>query len=787
MGGAASLVSCSRAGATYCSARALHRGPPSAMVWCARDRSALRPSMRPVQPAGTKMRHILESRLRAYLRTALSHYVTIGLSAALGLLLISAAVHLGIGAAAAAAASVGVIVVIPPDQPAPRRGKFWVLVPAALIGTPLFFAVQVLHADPIRLTMLLVPATFVAFLSAAWGKRGLPISISIMFAMIFSMAVPASAAGESALSTTLHFALGAAAYLVYATVANAVLNARYRVLMLADTLFAMARLMRTQAGQFTPAFAADALAASPLIGRLLREQAALADQLQLARDILLESPRTARRQQLAGMLMQVLEMRDHLVACELDLDAVKAHPAQLPQLKALRDELETLADRIDALADALLLGRTPALFELARPQPERPKPPDDRATATAVAAATPRPDLLARGLVDRVGHIHDEVERLIALARGDAEPDLAVVRVTWQMFISPTSWSWRPFAGLWRWDAPPLRHAIRAAAAVAAGQAIAVALPWGTHDYWILLTIVLVLRGSLAQTLERRNSRVAGTLLGCLLAGAILYVNAPLPMLLLVVTLAQACAHAFAVRRYLVTAVAATVLALVQAHLLKVGVSPAFDAIERIADTLIGAALAWAFSYVLPSWERTQIPALVARTLASQARHAQVALGLGQLRAVDNESELGWRLARREVYDSLSALVQATQRSLVEPRAVRPPLEPLGRLLAHSYQLLAQLTAVKTMLLLRRGRLNPQQIQEPLVQAAQAIGATLSGGPAQPSSATVVADTSLSPADLPDPFESDLSPWLLRRLHLADGIARALRSDAQQVLQAADR
>jgi hypothetical protein len=189
------------------------------------------------------------------------------------------------------------------------------------------------------------------------------------------------------------------------------------------------------------------------------------------------------------------------------------------------------------------------------------------------------------------------------------------------------------------------------------------------------------------------------------------------------VTLAQACAHAFAVRRYLVTAVAATVLALVQAHLLNAGVSPAFDAIERIADTLIGAALAWAFSYLLPSWERTQIPTLVARTLASQARHAQVALGLGQLRAVDNESELGWRLARCEAYDSLSALVQATQRSLVEPRAVRPPLEPLGRLLAHSYQLLAQLTAVKSMLLLRRGRLNPQQIREPLDQAARAIAA----------------------------------------------------------------
>jgi len=297
------------------------------------------------------------------------------------------------------------------------------------------------------------------------------------------------------------------------------------------------------------------------------------------------------------------------------------------------------------------------------------------------------------------------------------------------------------------------------------------------------LTIVVVLRGSLAQTLERRNSRVAGTLMGCILAGALLSAHAPVLVLLVVVTLAQAVAHALAVRRYLVTAVAATVLGLVQAHMLNAGATPAFDVVERMADTLIGVAIAWAFSYVLPSWERTQIPALVARTLEAQARHARVALGLGQLQAVDNEPELEWRLARREAYDSLSALVQATQRSLSEPRAVRPPLEPLGRLMAHSYQLLAQLTAVKTMLLLRRGNLKSEQIRAPLMRAAETIEATLISSPSAGIAGAPCADASPGPVALPDPFENDLSPWVLRRLDLAAGIAVQLRDDANQVLR----
>ncbi len=719
-----------------------------------------------------------ERRRQAALRIALSHYLTNGLSAALGLLLISGGIHLVLGAFAAAAASVGVVVCIPPDQAAPKRGKFLQLLPAALLGLPLFFAVQVLHAATISMGLLLVPASFLAFLAAAWGKRGLPIAVSVMFAMVFSMAVPDHANSATSLSTCLYFALGAALYLIWATLANAVLNARYRVQMLADTLLSLASLMRTQAQQFAPSAAPERSEPVPLIGQLLKQQAALADQLQTARDILLESPRTPRRQQLAGMLLHALEMRDHLLVCELDLDTLKSHAGQAPVLIALREVITAQADALEHLADALLLGRIPEPFDSHRLQLASMQ--ETHNESMSDKGSGPAPAMLALGLANRIGHLDNETSRLIALGRDEIQTDVGLIRTHWEMFVSPTAWSWQPFVAMWRWDAPPLRHAIRAALAIGMAYAIGLALPWGTHDYWILLTIVVVLRGSLAQTLERRNHRVAGTLVGCMLAGTLLAARVPPLFLLVLVTLAQAVAHAFAVKRYLVTAVAATVLGLLQAHMLNAGSSASFDVMERMADTLIGVAIAWAFSYVLPSWERSQIPALLARSLTAQARHARVALALGQLKAVDNEPELQWRLARREAYDSLSALVQATQRSFAEPRAVRPPLEPLGRLLAHSYQLLAQLTIVKTMLLRQRGRLQREDIDAPLQQAVDSLESILrqrhvaSAPLNQPAESPVPA--------LQDPFLGDLSPWLLLRLDMASSIAVQLRCDADQVL-----
>jgi len=122
---------------------------------------------------------------------------------------------------------------------------------------------------------------------------------------------------------------------------------------------------------------------------------------------------------------------------------------------------------------------------------------------------------------------------------------------------------------------------------------------------------------------------------------------------------------------------------------------------------------------------------------------------------------------------------------LSEPRAVQPPLEPLEHLQAHSYQLLAQLSAVKSMLVLRRDRLTPADIEGPLARTAQRIdamiGAPPSGGPAMPESSP--ATTLAGPIPLPDPFDNDITPWLLRRLDLATVIAGQLRDDAARILQ----
>ncbi|MFV0681098.1 FUSC family membrane protein [Ottowia sp.] len=755
-------------------------------------------------------------------RVLLSDYALNGAACALGMLLVAALVHAAWGEAAAATATVGVIATLAPDLVAPRRGKLAYMAVAPLLGIPLFFAVQLLRGQPLALGALLVAATFLAFLGMAWGKRGAPVAIGVMLTTIFSLSTPAPAHATDALVRALQCGLGAALYVAWSVLANTVLNARFRTQLVAQVLLALAALMRAHASRLDPNTTPDHDHHSPRdatggVAELLARQAALADLLQSARDVVLESPRTPHRQRLAGMLMVVLDMRDHLVAGELDLPGVRQHAHSAARLADVAGVYRVMARDVTAMADALLWHRRPSaaidhtaqLTTLGLGAPSSPNTSDapDTPNTSGTSGATDPANLaehLLRGVASRVSHQNRAMQRLTALARGQAQPDLAVVRNSWRLFVSPTDWSLQPFLSLWHWQQPALRHALRAALAVGTGYAITLWLPWGSHDYWVLLTIVVVLRGSLAQTLERRNQRVAGTLMGSLLATGLLALHPGTLALTLTSAVAQGVAHAFALRRYVITAVAASVLGLVQAHLLHAGSSPAFALLERVGDTVLGAGIAWVFAYVLPSWERDQLAGLVHRALKALRQHARLSLNLAALHDLDTQAELAWRLARREAYDALSALVQATQRALVEPRAVRPPLMLLEQMQGHSYQLMGQLSAIKSMMLLRRDQLQADVIAEPLTQASACITTVLAihppavatpgstNGDSNNNSASHSATHSDSdsndgplgtvPEVLPDPFHQDVSPWVLRRLHLATALAHEVHTDAHRIL-----
>jgi uncharacterized membrane protein YccC len=201
-------------------------------------------------------------------------------------------------------------------------------------------------------------------------------------------------------------------------------------------------------------------------------------------------------------------------------------------------------------------------------------------------------------------------------------------------------------------------------------------------------------------------------------------------------------------------------MALIQQHLAYPG--GGFAIVERIADTFLGATLAWAFSYVLPSWERRSLPQLVARAVDALRQYAASAMEGGE---GTEGAMVGQRLARRRAYDALGAVAAAFQRSAAEPERVRLPLVELAMLLDYGQRLMAHLSLIRLTLAHRSVRLEASQVASLLQRARTEIDARLRLDGR--GSAAAEGRASDIPGELPaaPPVEDRLA-WLARRLRV---------------------
>jgi uncharacterized membrane protein YccC len=634
---------------------------------------------------------------------------------------------------------------------------------AAALSFAAALSVDLLRPHPLALGIAVALIAFAAMMVLSWGARVGAVAFAPILSMVFSMAVPPTAhpfavAGWSA--------CGGVAFLAWSVIAGAACQRRYRTLALAGALRAAAELFRSRARVLEARRRKDGDEAP--LRAWIQGETLLAERLQAARDFVFPATSNTLWHRDTAILLRVIELRDLLLASPLDLELLGSDRTARAILAQVADALHEVGGQIDLAADDIRDGRVAQAGKLARVD----------FAARLAAVRTPEGDPRARlvpALVRRQQRMADEVAHVHRLLQGHDRDVLPLSMAQLQQFVSREVWAWRELRAQCQLDSLVLRHAIRMGLALGAAHYIELALPWGTHPYWLVLSVAVVLRGTLGDTLARRNARVAGTLLGCLVVVAL----AALPSLDFqrgMYLVALGTAHAFATQRYWLTATAASVMALLQSSL--VNSAGGFAIAERLADTVIGALLAWSFSYVLPSWERRGAAQVIANIFANLASYGAHALDAKSGDAVEE------RLLRRKAYDSLASLGGALQRSSVEPQRVRLPVEPIAALLDHGGRLMAHVAVVRVLRAQLDGRAEAPAVAAMLAEAHAALSAHLDlGRPAPPADAVDIAPGSdLVPTYPP---ADDVVPWLARRLRLMLHDAALMRQAANAVRDAA--
>ncbi len=611
-----------------------------------------------------------------------------GFSVAAGVSLAGLAVGVPFGLVAGISAATGALCVSIADQPDALGDKPRALL-AALVMATVATGLSLLAKPVLWLEFAVTAAAGMwAGLISAYGKRAVGLGVVTILAFVLTLGADIGSRAEM-LAHLLLFAGGGAFYAAYAWLFAWLFDARVRRLLMAEALRAFAGYLRAKAQLFDP----DADSAKAFAG-MIEAHAAAVERMQIARDAIYARTATAWQQHQARALIALLDAFETILSSDADIEILQAskHRHLMRRLRALTLALAEDAERL-ALMPTAVVDIEPHVKER-------------EAIAAEIARVAPSAGGDAEALQE-IAAFRSTADKLSQSARrvaaiGAADP--YEHRSDLSLFRQPQVRGFAHLKAQIGFGMPAFRYAVRLTLALCAGLALTVAFPRFAHASWILLTTALIMRANYSVTRQRRFDRIVGTLIGCVAAAA-LQAFVPVGYLLAFVALATGVSHAFGAVNYRVTAASASVSSLLLLHFLQPHAVHALS--ERIVDTLIGAALSYVFGFLLPTWERNELPRTVEGLLKADSEFAAQAM-------TRQRTEQTYRLARKRLFDAVAALSGAVRRLADEPNTGKDLLARLNALLAANYLLLSDLTSMQVLFAMRGAELDKTANSETL-------------------------------------------------------------------------
>jgi uncharacterized membrane protein YccC len=207
------------------------------------------------------------------------------------------------------------------------------------------------------------------------------------------------------------------------------------------------------------------------------------------------------------------------------------------------------------------------------------------------------------------------------------------------------------------------RYAIRLTMALMTGFGIAAFLSL-SHAYWVMLTIVTILKPVYTVTRERNVQRVLGTLIGVLLGSIILFVISNNTVLVITMIICMLIAYSLLRVNYLGFVVFLTTYVLITFHFLN---PVQFKSLigERLIDTLIGSIIAaLAARFIFPVWQHYNIQPAMKKLLIANITYFLAAWNSLKDPIAHRKQ---YNAARNEAIVTLTNLTDNFQQMLAEP------------------------------------------------------------------------------------------------------------------------
>ncbi|MBZ9628839.1 FUSC family protein [Psychroflexus sp. CAK1W] len=552
----------------------------------------------------------------------------------------------------------------PGDMPGSRKRK----VNAILISTGLTMLITtiILFAKP-HLPLLLIAMGVIAFfvsLLSVYGFRASLVSFSGLLAMVIAFAIDKTSTSAILIQVAL-MGVGGLWYLAVSLLFQVIFPNKDQNQLLSDTLHLIGNYLKLRAKLLTSTKDRD-----QRVQRNFSLQNQINDKHESLREMLLtarkRSGRSRYEEKQLLIFISTIKIFELIEAEQMNYETID---------KIFKDKKEFLkpAKKLNKIMGNHLVRLSEVLMQ------DNPLPDKKNLTATLTRAndsitaylenvKLPQAREGALILKNLYDYQQQLLEEIIAIRRAMANvkeaSKMSLKRQDASQFLTLHEYRFNVILQNLRLDSTLFRHSLRLSIAMLFAYSLGLFFEI-QNTYWILLTIIVIMRPSYGLTKERSKDRIIGTLIGAVIAVGIVLLTQNEILYAVLALVSLVFAFALIQQNY---KWAATLITISIVFVYSFINPKALEVIQyRVIDTFIGAIIAVVANYsLLPSWEVFNLKQVLIKALKANKTYL---LATQDLYRDPEDNLLAYNLARKEAFLAISQLNAAFQRLTQDPKS----------------------------------------------------------------------------------------------------------------------
>jgi uncharacterized membrane protein (TIGR01666 family) len=399
--------------------------------------------------------------------------------------------------------------------------------------------------------------------------------------------------------------------------------------------------------------------------KLVAQQVIVHQHQDSVRELLFKSRLMVKESTNAGRLLilsfvDIIDLFEQTMATHYDYQLIRNTYGKTEALEGFKEIIIKYSEELENLSYYIISNDKPERQYHYKPELEKLKLSIDKVEESGVNALVLKKILInVRNMASRIRRIYNYYD--------DKQIASQTIRTAeeFNKFVSHQDFDIKVLKENLTSDSSMFRHAIRVALMCFIGFLVSKLFPFGHHSYWILLTILVLLKPAYSLTKERNIQRLIGTITGGVAGALILIYVDDQRILFSLLLIFMVGTFSFQRLNYIVSVLFMTPYTLILFSFL--GENNLAVAQERIIDTFIGSFIALSSTFIiLPNWESSQLRNFMKEALMANYQYLLKAADLLSGKPFDITL---YKLCRKEVYVSSANLGSAFQRMLSEPKS----------------------------------------------------------------------------------------------------------------------